>query len=161
MLLRNIVVIIFFTGVYIGLMWKLDFWSSLRKQVDCCENQVWLLLISRLASGNSQLWANNIGILFWLCVEEMALELDLNNSWFGMYFQGGNKFELGRGVHAIWCYFTSRVSFVWTVERTDRFVLRQLKHTGNFDSSSYLCSHQWTTLTFQYVAKVNLRPTHI
>ena len=47
-------------------------------------------------------------------VEEMSLKLKLNNSWYRIYFQCGNRFGLWRGVHITYSCFTSR--FRWYLD---------------------------------------------
>ena len=109
-----------------------------------------MLWISKLARGNYKLWFDNTEILFWVREEEMTLELDLNNSWYGMHFQHRNGFGLRRDIHIIYYYFKSRV-WVWIAEKTNRLVLSKAEHTRIFDSSQprkkNSCSHTYALIT--------------
>ena len=76
--------------------------NFLREQVDCWEDQVWphkkrdQSRVMDFETGKSDSYRlTMLEYCFELIsLKEMTLELDLNNSWFGIYFQRGDRFEL-------------------------------------------------------------------
>ena len=62
-------------------------------------------------------------------VEEMILKFDLNNSWFGKYYQRRNRFGLWRNVEITTEFVATSSVVVWTA---NRLILKGEKHTRNY-----------------------------
>ena len=88
-----------------------------------------MLWISKFAIGNSYVLTILQYSFESVSVEETILEFDLNNNWFVMYFQRGNKFGLWRSSQITTEFVISSLVGVGTAGRTNRLVLRGAKHS--------------------------------
>ena len=65
----------------------------------------------------------------------MTLKLNLNNRWFEVYFQRGNRFGWGRDVHIMAGFWRHKFVGIWTAKRKDGLVLRVRELTLDFNRS--------------------------
>ena len=135
------------------------------------QTMLWILKLTRYYS---QLRAETIEILFQLSsIEEMTFQINLNNSWFGMYFQRGTRFGLWSNVPIMtefWCHklcseckenrlipnVRDRAHMQFWLQSTEVFSI-----WVTASQLTYLLIYQWMTQAFHQIAKVNLRLKHI